>query len=268
VNPAARCLIIENDPSDDARRLGEWLIEAGLELTVCRAHAGDPVPAEPAGFAAVVVLGGDQHVYPSWDGAPGAPWFPAVEALLRRCVSSDVATLGVCLGAQLLAAAHAGTVEPAAAGPEVGMGLVAKRDAAELDPLFGPLPMLPDVIVWHGDEITELPLGAVLLYSSSRYPHQAFRVGRTGWGVQFHIECDTAMVADWASGDSAVLRAVGVSGDEVVGSVAALQDDVFEVWHPFAYRFAAIARGELAVVQTDRDRPRTGRELPLLRPGH
>jgi hypothetical protein len=128
--------------------------------------------------------------------------------------------------------------------------------------------MLPDVIVWHGDEITELPLGAVLLFSSSRYPHQAFRVGRTGWGVQFHIECDTAMVADWASGDSAVLRAVGVSGDDVVASVAALQDDVFEVWHPFAYRFAAIARGELALVQTDRDRPRTGRELPLLDPGH
>ena len=58
--------------------------------------------------------------------------------------------------------------------------------------------MLPDVIQWHHDEITELPAGAVLLAASTRYPHQAFRLGDRAWGLQFHIECDPAMIADWA----------------------------------------------------------------------
>ena len=107
------------------------------------------------------------------------------EALLRRAVRDRIPTLGICLGAQLLATAHQGTVERAASGPEIGPALIAKRDAAESDPLFGPLPMLPDVLQWHQDEITELPLGAVLLAASSNYPVQAFRVGTAAWGVQF-----------------------------------------------------------------------------------
>ena len=71
-----------------------------------------------------------------------------------------------------------------------GPALVGRRDAADGDPLFKWVPLLPDVLQWHRDEITELPLGAVLLAASTRYPHQAFRLGDRAWGLQFHIECD------------------------------------------------------------------------------
>ncbi len=258
--------MIENDASDDARRLGEWLSAAGLSLKVVRAHAGAPIPADLQGYAAVVVLGGEQHVYPGSDGEPGAPWFGDLESLLRKAVRGSVPTLGVCLGAQLLAVAHAGTVGPAAAGPEIGARLVAKRDAADSDPLFGPLPMLPDVIQWHSDEVTELPSGAVLLAASTGYPHQAFRVGACAWGLQFHIECDTAMIADWAAGGGSDLDAAGLTAQAVVAGVDAVMDDLFEVWQPFATRFAALARGELALPTSSPAGPRPGRELRLL--GH
>jgi GMP synthase-like glutamine amidotransferase len=241
-----RCLVVENDPTDDARQLGEWLSDAGLVLEVVRAHAGEPLPADLTGYAALVVLGGDQHAFADPDGAPGAAWFPELESLLRKAVRGSVPTLGVCLGAQLLAVAHAGSVAPAAAGPEIGPALVAKRDAAERDVLFGPVPMLPDVFQWHHDEVTELPMGAVLLAASTNYPHQAFRVGEAAWGLQFHIEADTAMAADWAQGNAAVLEQLGTSADEVVAALGAIMDDLFEVWQPFATRFAALARGELA----------------------
>ncbi|HEX8627806.1 MAG TPA: type 1 glutamine amidotransferase, partial [Catenuloplanes sp.] len=155
-------LVIENDPSDDLRRLGEWLSEAGLELAVLRPHAGDPLPETLDGYVAFVVLGGFQHAFPAADGTPGAPWFPAVEGLLRKAVRHRVPTLGVCLGGQLLATAHGGTVRPGAVGPEIGPGLVGRRDAADTDPLFKWVPLLPDVLHWHTDEIAELPLGAVL----------------------------------------------------------------------------------------------------------
>jgi len=102
------------------RRLGEWLTEAGLELVVVKAHLGEPLPADLEGVGALVVMGGDQHAYPAPGGAAGADWFPALEGLLRKAVRGGVPTLGVCLGGQLLAAAHAGTVEKSAAGPEIG----------------------------------------------------------------------------------------------------------------------------------------------------
>ncbi len=114
--------------------------------------------------------------------------------------------------------------------------MVGKRDKADQDPLFKWVPLMPDVLQWHHDEITELPLGAVLLAASTRYPHQAFRLGDRAWGLQFHIECDTAMIADWAK-DSATLAELGYDPDVVVdglrppdgrrrGGVAALRRPV------------------------------------------
>lgn len=176
-------LVIENDPTDDIRRLGDWLTAAGLPLATVRPHAGEPLPADLDGYAALVVLGGPQHAYPGPAGEPTAAWLPACESLLRKAVRHRVPTLGVCLGAQLLATAHGGAAAPATAGPEIGPALVARRDAAESDPLFAQVPFTPDVLQWHHDEITELPAGAVLLAASTRYPHQAFRVGTAAWGL-------------------------------------------------------------------------------------
>lgn len=242
-----QCLVIENDPTDDVRRLGEWLTDAGLSLTTARPHVGQPLPGDLSGYAALVVLGAEQHTYPGPAGQPRAPWFPALESLLRKAVRAKVPTLGICLGAQVLACAHAGTVQRSAAGPEIGANLVAKRDVAESDVLFGPLPMLPDVVQWHRDEVSELPVGAVLLAASTNYPNQAFRLGTCAWGLQFHVECDTDMVAGWAAMNGPLLADLGTTAEDVVAGVDSVMDDMFEVWHPFATRFAALARGDLAL---------------------
>ena len=255
-------LVIENDPTDDPRRLGEWLTEAGLELTVLRPHAGDALPETLDDYSALVVLGGDQSAYPDGAGAPGAPWFPELEGLLRKAVRNHVPTLGVCLGGQLLAQAHGGLVERSTSGPEIGPGLVGKRDAADTDPLWKWVPLLPDVLQWHRDEITELPLRAVLLAASSRYPNQAFRLGDRAWGVQFHLECDAAMIERWAVDDAATLAELGYDAEAVVYATAEILPDVEEVWQPFAARFAALALGTLP--DADIPNPGTGRTLPLL----
>jgi GMP synthase-like glutamine amidotransferase len=259
---SATCLVVENDPTAGLGHFAEWLSDGGLTLSVVRPHAGEPVPDDLAGYAALVVLGGYQPAYPDSDGTPASPWFPALESLLRRAVRDRLPTLGICLGAQLLATAHNGTVEPAISGPEIGPGLVAKRDAAEPDPLFGPLPMLPDVLQWHGDEITELPLGAVLLATSTRSPVQAFRLGSAAWGVQFHPEVDLPTLAGWVAENDPLLERAGIDGSLLLHRTESLQDDLFEVWHPFAIRFAGVATGAVAL-------PSSGepvRRLPLLGP--
>ena len=241
-------LVIENDPTDDIRRLGEWLTDAGLRLSTVRPHAGEPLPETLDGYDGLVVLGGGQRAYRP-DG-----WLPACESLLRKAVRYRVPTLAICLGAQLLATANGGRVAPGSAGPEIGPALVARRDAAETDPLFALVPFTPDVIQWHHDEITVLPPGATVLAASTRYPHQAFRVGPAAWGLQFHIEPDPAMVADWARQNQAVLAELGRDPEQLVAAATAVMDDLVEVWQPFAQRFAALIRGELA----------PDRSLPLL----
>ena len=125
-------LVIENDPSDPLGRLADWFAEAELPLTVLRPHAGDELPADLGGHIALVVLGGDQSAYPGPAGEPGAPWFPALEGLLRKAVRNRVPTLGVCLGAQLLATAHGGLVERSTSGPEIGPALVGRRVEARV----------------------------------------------------------------------------------------------------------------------------------------
>lgn len=254
-----RTLVVENDPTDDARRLGDWLVQGGLALDVVRAHAGAALPADLDGYAGLVVLGGEQDAFAAGDGTPGAPWFPALERLLRKAVRHRVPTLAVCLGAQLLATANAGAVERSPAGPEIGPRLVARRDKAVDDPLFAEVPFAPDVLQWHRDEITRLPPGAVLLAASTHYPHQAFRLGPAAWGVQFHIECDTDMFAGWAADGAAMLADLGIDPERLIAAVDAVMPDLEEVWRPFAHRFAAIALG------TAEPAPGAGpRHLPLL----
>src|SRR5690606_38922102 len=136
-------------------------------------------------------------------GQDSDPYLETERRLLRLAGAERVPTLAICLGAQLLAQAYGGTVGPAAAGPELGPRLVAKRDVAATDPLFAEVPFTPDVMQWHFDEITQLPAGATLLASSPRYQVQAYRMGTRTWATQFHIECDVDMVRAWAAKDAA-----------------------------------------------------------------
>ncbi|MGY1745543.1 type 1 glutamine amidotransferase [Blastococcus sp. SYSU D00695] len=238
-----RLLVVVPSPTDPPARLGEWLRDAGLHLDVRSVREGDALPADLTGHDGLLVMGGPQS---SLDDAETSPELVGVRHLLGQAVAADSPVLGVCLGAQMLAIAGGGRVRAGVAGPEVGVSLVARRDAADADPLFRPLPLSPDVVQWHHDEICELPPGATLLASSPVYPHQAFRVGRRGYGLQFHVETTPAMVRAWADSDPVGVAASpsDPAGHEARASAAA--DDLAAVWAPFAARFADLVRGSAA----------------------
>jgi GMP synthase-like glutamine amidotransferase len=232
---AARLLVVVPSETDPPARLGEWLREAGLELDE-RLLGRDELPADLTRHDGLLVLGGPQS------SVEGFPELDPVRALLRQAVERDVPTLAVCLGGQLLAQAGGGATRVAADGPEVGASLVAKRDSADADPVFGPLPLSPDVLQWHHDEISQLPPGATLLAGSPRYPHQAFRVGRHVYGLQFHIETTSAMVRSWAEGDPVGVASTPFDVDTICARFDAVVDDLAEAWQPFAARFADLVR--------------------------
>jgi len=229
-------LVVQNEADDPVGTLGDWLTDAGAELTIWNATEGRPLPADLEGFDGLVVLGGAMGA----NDDEIAPWLPALRALLRRAVADEVPTLGLCLGGQLLAVATGGRVERSPEGPEYGAQLIAKRAAAATDPLFGPLPITPDVLQWHVDAITDLPPSAILLASSPTVAVQAFRVGRLAWGTQFHIETTPATVRTWAAGDAGALAEYDV--ERILARSDAAHADIAEVWAPVAAAFVAIMR--------------------------
>lgn len=232
--PKAPLLVIENDVNGPIAELGSWLREAGAELDVRRAAVGEAVPADLDGYSALIVMGGAMGALDD----DLAPWLPDVRGLLSQAVRAELPVLGVCLGAQLLAVATGGRVQRAEL-PEYGAQLIAKRQAAATDPLLRELPITPDVLQWHVDEVSELPPNAVLLASSPGTEVQAFRVGRLAWGFQFHIETTPEIAASWADGDADALADYDV--DRILSRYTAVHSDITEVWQPVAETFVRIA---------------------------
>ncbi|MEI4278584.1 type 1 glutamine amidotransferase [Klenkia terrae] len=237
-----RLLVVVPSDTDPPARLGEWLTAAGLELDERHLDAGDPVPADLSGHDGLLVLGGPQS---SLDDT--ATELAPVRDLLARAAADDVPTLAICLGAQLLAQATGGATRVRPDGPEVGATLVARRDAAETDPVFTGLPLSPDVIAWHHDEVERLPSGAVVLAANPVCDIQAYRVGSAVYGLQFHIETTPEIAASWAEHDPVGVASTGLDVEVVSALAAAAHPDLAEVWAPFAGRFAELVRSRAAV---------------------
>ncbi len=139
----------------------------------------------------VLAMGGPMGVH---DEA-GHPWLAGEKRWIAAAVQAGVPYLGVCLGAQLLAASLGARVY-AGQTPEVGVLPIAVAAAARSDPVLGPLGDEFAALQWHGDTFG-IPSGAVHLAGSEAYPNQAFRFGTAAYAVQFHVEVTDAMLAEW-----------------------------------------------------------------------
>lgn len=168
----------------------------------------EPDPAASGALDAdlLVVLGGPM-------GVPDAERLPFLRheiALLERRLLADRATLGVCLGAQLIAAALGARVH---AGETFELGYLPVTLTREgRTSALAPLHETPRVLQWHGDTY-ELPRGATRLASSALYGEQAFAIGERVLAIQFHPEVDAAMLETWiANGEDEIARA-GISAE-------------------------------------------------------
>ncbi len=105
---------------------------------------GERAPGELRGYDALVVLGGAQNL----EDAPVLPYLADEVGLIGRALERGVPVLGVCLGAQLLAAAAGGEVVRISR-PEIGWFEVEALEAASEDPVFSGLPRSFDAYCWH-----------------------------------------------------------------------------------------------------------------------
>jgi GMP synthase (glutamine-hydrolysing) len=162
---------------------------AGCDATTWRPDQ-EPEPSLD-GFDAALVLGAAANVHER----EAHPWLDADLAVVAELVERSVPTLGVCLGAQLLAASTGGTVRRAEP-PEIGWYDVALEPGAADDPVLGGLPPRFCSFQWHSYEAVP-PEGASVL-ARSEHALQAFRLeDRPAWGIQFHAEVSDADATHW-----------------------------------------------------------------------
>ena len=201
----------------------EWLDTRDAQIGYTRFFEDDRLPALD-NVDLLIAMGGPMSV----NDEEELPWLLAEKAFIAQAVRAGLPFFGACLGVQLLAASLGAEVVPGPA-PEVCLLPVFLTEAASTDPVFAGLPRELLTLQWHGDTFS-LPEGAVLLASSPSYPNQAFRWGRSAYGIQFHLELSREMAAEWTRVPAyadALERVLGPgSATELVDQLAVRADDL------------------------------------------
>lgn len=205
---------------EDLGLLGPILSQNGWSVSYREAPADDLRDPAIEQSDLLIVLGGPIGVYDTKD----YPFLLDEIRVLERRLAAGRATLGICLGAQLMAAALGAKVF-AGATKEIGWGavdLTAEGRASCLQPLADDGAR---VLHWHGDTF-DLPAGASRLASNANYENQAFSVDTYGLGLQFHLEVDPAALEKWYVGHAVELATARISVPELRRATAVLSDRV------------------------------------------
>lgn len=182
-----RAVVMQHEEHEGPGMLGPALQAAGFTLVKrFRAVKREDVDAE-----LVVVLGGTMGVYE----AERHPFLYEELEVLRERLAMERPVLGVCLGAQLLAAAAGSEVFPGKNGLEVGVGPVRWTQDGLHDSVIAGVRPRTAVAHWHQDTYKPVE-GAKLLASTDRYSQQAFRLGAS-YGFQFHMELTASDFERW-----------------------------------------------------------------------
>ena len=194
-----RVLVIETQPTVPLGSLAAPLLDAGLELA-CWRTAENPPPPSIDEFAGIIALGGAANP----DEDERYPWLAQERQLLDAALRRRLPTIGLCLGAELLAQVLGVSVERLPR-PEIGWFEV---EPVAADPLSIELPRRFHAFQWHSYGFP-LPPGATLI-AGTAHMAQAFSWRNHAWGLQFHLEADQVIIAGWLGHYSDLLRAQGL----------------------------------------------------------
>jgi GMP synthase (glutamine-hydrolysing) len=206
------CLVLRHVAFEDLGALASILSRSGFNARYLDVGVDELARAQLEDSDLVVVMGGPIGVYQE----DTYPFLSRETALISDRVGALRPTLGICLGAQLMAKALGASVAP---GPEkeIGwapIGLTREGRASPLRHLDGRY-----VLHWHGDNL-DLPGACDNLAFTLHCPFQAFRKGPNLLGLQFHIEIDPRRIEAWLIGHTVELAQARSSLDTIRADTA------------------------------------------------
>ncbi|KRE05804.1 glutamine amidotransferase [Bosea sp. Root381] len=225
------CLALRHVHFEDLGTFAAPLAQAGYSLAYSDVGEPDFCAGDPLAPDLLVVLGGPVGVYEE----QAYPFLARERTFIATRLAAGLPTLGICLGAQLVAAALGSRIFPTGI-KEIGFAaltLTAQGEASPLRHLAG----IP-VLHWHGDTYA-LPPGAQNLASSSMVEQQAFAIGSNVLALQFHPEAGLAKAEQWLVGHAAELAAAEID-------LARLRQDWTQRGHDLATAAEAVVGEWLA----------------------
>ncbi len=147
-------------------------------------------------------------------------WSERTAKWLAGAVDKRIPILGICYGHQLLAYALGGEVGDNPRGPEFGTVEVKLNENARADGLFSGFPSSMRLHMSHIQSVLRLPDNAKLLASSAEDANQAFVVGDSAWGVQFHPEYNAEMTIKYIEYHRELLLKEGKDPDRLIKQCA------------------------------------------------
>lgn len=158
---------------------------------------------EPVKTDLLIVLGGPIGAYEH----DAYPFLKEEIDILERRLAANRPTLGICLGAQLIARAAGARVYSSGA-KEIGFAPIRLTEAGRSSCLV-PFAGEPVTLHWHGDTF-DLPAGAARLASTDLCENQAFAMGPNIVGFQFHPEASAKGFEKWLVGHAVELAAAKI----------------------------------------------------------
>ena len=176
--------VFQHVPFEGVGCMESWFNAREARVTYTRLYESYQLP-DITGIDLLIVMGGPMNV----TDESYYPWLIDEKVFIREAIRTGVPVLGVCLGAQLIAAAL-GSCIFANKYKEIGWFPVELvNDNCELLPFPKRFPAFH----WHGDTF-DLPKGAVHLMRSDGCQNQGFMIGKNVIGLQFHLETTPEVV--------------------------------------------------------------------------
>lgn len=178
-----RAHYLQHVPFEGLGSIETWLQTAGYEITSTQFYESSALP-DVNEIDLLIVMGGPMSVNDEGE----FPWLALEKKFIRDVIEAGKPVLGICLGAQLIASAMGGKVYQ---NPVQEIGWFPVQAVPSADNSIFAFPPSITVFHWHGETFS-LPPGATLLARSEGCENQAFQIGGSVIGLQFHLETTPA----------------------------------------------------------------------------